>query len=119
MYFFFLPATYPSAPLQIRCHGRVGTTFFQMPCLISSFPSVQFLLQYNKPWALSTSLCVYIRSSTLFVSVTTSGENISALFHLTTAVKVSKTVVLSLSNGFDEVVILVIKKSQLPPPQEL
>lgn len=88
----FLPSTLPSSSStanQMPC--RVGTSSFQMPCLISSFPSVQFLLQYDKPWALSTGLCVYIRSTTLFVSMMTSGENISPLFHLTTAVKVSKT----------------------------
>lgn len=88
----FLLSSLPSSSFsanQMPC--RVGISSFQMPCLISSFPSVQFLLQDNKLWVSSTSLCVYIRSSTLFVSMMTSGENISPLFHLTAAVKVSKT----------------------------
>lgn len=87
----FLPPSLPhSSSAANQMPWRVGTSSFQMSCLISSFPSVQLLLQYNKPWALSTSLHVYTRPTTLFVVLMTSGENISTVSHLTTAVKVSK-----------------------------
>lgn len=79
---FLLPSLPHCSSAADQLPRRAGNSYFQMSCLIS-FPSVQLPLQYNKPPTLSTSLCVYIRSTTLFVFLVTSGENISTLLHLT------------------------------------